>query len=340
MTASDEYLMSHAIQLAGLAHNPSPNPRVGAVLVKNKKVIAKGYHEKAGQPHAEIIALQKAGKRAHGSTLYVTLEPCRLTGRTPPCTAAIIKAGIRKVIIGMRDETRNGGGAKILQAAGIEVIFVNKFDEQKCRELNQIWLKNTKLHLPYVTLKLAFGTGNSTIPAKNKKWITGSAAHRLVHLSRAHHDAILVGINTVIYDNPRLTIRGVKTKTQPTRIILDPQGRLPKTAKLLSEPGETIQVTRKRLKNSDATNLVLPDFQLTTLLKKLYVRGITSIFVEGGLSTAEHFLQNQLVDRVELYFSPAAKLTQNIGKYRLKPKSSTQCKIGPDTHLVEFLTTY
>lgn len=334
---NDQKFMSLAIKLAEKAANPSPNPRVGAVLVKNGKIIATGYHKKAGTPHAEADAITKAGKHAHGATLYVTLEPCRLTGRTPPCVTAVIKAGIRTVVIGMRDPTKNGGGIKLLQRAGIEVMTGILADE--CRLLNQIWLKNIERRLPYVTLKLAFGQDYTTIPTRGK-WITGSAARTVVHHARRRHDAILIGVQTAITDDPRLTVRGIKTSKQPIRIILDPHGRLPETARLLREPGTTIHVTEKATALPHAINLVLPRYHLPTLLKQLYARGITSIFVEGGLTTAQHFLAAQCIDRVELFFAPHVAPTSQVGTHTIPLLHTTQQRIGHDTLRVGFITQY
>jgi len=299
MLAETRFL-DKAIQLARKAANPSPNPRVGAVIVKNGKVIAEGWHEHAGGPHAEIIALRKAGKRAAGATLFVTLEPCNHTGKTPPCTAAIIQAGIAKVVIGMADPSkRAGGGAEFLKKAGMKVQFTGKKIEQACRELNPAWLKSLVSPLPFMTLKLALTTDDSTISPSKKKWITNAVSRQRVQDQRAEHDAIMVGVGTVIADDPHLTVRGAKK--QPVRIILDPHGRMPETARLLREPGTTVVVTKKPVKLPRAENLVVAHFQLKTILRRLRKCGLMNIYVEGGATTAQHFVDKDLIDRIYLF---------------------------------------
>ncbi|MFH0833982.1 MAG: bifunctional diaminohydroxyphosphoribosylaminopyrimidine deaminase/5-amino-6-(5-phosphoribosylamino)uracil reductase RibD, partial [Patescibacteria group bacterium] len=217
--------MRRAIALAQKAANPSPNPKVGAVILRNGKIVGSGFHAKAGEAHAEILALQKAGKKARGGELFVTLEPCNHFGRTPPCSRAILAAGIRKVVIGMRDTTAAGGGADFLRANRVEV--ATGILESECRELNKIWLKNVAEKMPFVALKMALDERGSTIPPSGKKWITSAKSRREVMRLRSGFDAISVGVGTILKDNPRLKIRCLKIEKQPTRIIFDPHERTP-----------------------------------------------------------------------------------------------------------------
>ena len=258
----------------------SPNPCVGAVVVKNNKVVGRGYHKRAGTPHAEIHALREAGKRAKDATIYVTLEPCNHTGRTPPCTEAILSAGITRVVIGMLDPNPGvaGGGAKILAAKKIEVL--SSVLENECREINLPFIKHTTTGLPWVIMKagmsidgrIAAGPGQST-------QITGKDSLRRVHALRNQVDAILVGIGTALIDDPSLTTRLPRRGRDPHRVILDAELRLPVSAKMLkqdSSAGTWIFCGRGAEKKS-ATNLKKPvqllkrfQFQKVVLILRLF----------------------------------------------------------------------
>ncbi|MCF7846243.1 MAG: bifunctional diaminohydroxyphosphoribosylaminopyrimidine deaminase/5-amino-6-(5-phosphoribosylamino)uracil reductase RibD [Candidatus Peribacteraceae bacterium] len=281
--------MRRAIALAEKAINPSPNPRVGAVILKNGKIVGEGWHEYAGGPHAEIVALKKAGSRAQGGELFVTLEPCNRFGRTPPCSQAILNSGIKRVVIGVLDPTASGGGAKFLKKHGVEV--VSRILEPACRELNKIWLKNMEHKRPFVTLKMALDAKGSTIPATSKKWISSSKSRREVMKLRRSFDAIAIGVGTITADNPRLTVRGIKTDRQPVRIIFDPNLRSPVMSKIFHDGGETILISRQEF----------PNYNLRKILQKLFQRGICSILLEGGETTAKKFLQAKLVDEIFIF---------------------------------------
>jgi len=302
--------MLRAIALAQKAPNTSPNPRVGCVIVQNGKVIGEGFHKKAGEAHAEIVALRKAGKKAAGSTLFVTLEPCHHFGRTPPCSRAIVKAGVKKVVIGVPDRSKARGGADFLRKNGVKV--ETGLCAKECAELNQIWLKNTQEKLPYLALKLALDTDGSTIPKKGK-WITGTSARKEVMRLRRNFDAIMVGVNTIIADNPRLNVRGLQVEKQPLRVVLDRSGRIPKSAKVLRDGGRTLVVGKTSPK---------------TLLRKLYKLGVTSIFLEGGATTAKEFLDEKLVDKVWIFRKNAKGVPKVCGKKLLLKKVK---KFGGDT---------
>lgn len=301
---TDNIHIAHALRLAAHATNPAPNPRVGAVVLdEHGRVVGTGWHAGAGTPHAEIHALREAGARTQNGTLYVTLEPCRHFGRTPPCTQAILAAGIRRVVVGLADPTALAGdGATELRAAGVQVDFADAEASAACRLANQIWLKNVRCQLPYITLKLAFNRENNLLSPPEQRWITGEAARAAVQKMRASYDAILVGGGTTAADDPLLTVRG--ELKQPIRIILDKNNQLPKTAKMLAEPGETWifnAETRTDLP-PHARQITLPDLALPVVLAELYCRGVTSIFVEGGANVAHKFWAAGLVDRVEFFY--------------------------------------
>lgn len=311
--------MRHAIELAEKAVNPSPNPRVGCVILRNGKIVGESFHEKAGEAHAEILALRKAGKRARGGELFVNLEPCHCFGRTPPCTRAILEAGVKKIFIGMPDRTAAGGGAEFLAANGVAVEV--GICEKECRELNQIWLKNASplipeisRGLPFVALKLALDSDGGMIPPVGRKWITGNSARRKVMRLRRQFDAIAVGVGTILKDNPRLTVRGLKIEQQPTRLIFDPNLRTPKSAKVLREAGDLPSPRLRRAGAILISRKNFPNFRLPAILRKLFDRGIRSIFLEGGETTARKFLAEKLVDRVFIFQNHARGIPKICGR--------------------------
>ena len=235
----DEMFMSRALELAkvrkGLTH---PNPTVGCVIVKNGKIVGEGFHRKAGEPHAEVVALQKAGKKAESSTVYVTLESCSHYGRTPPCSLALIQARVKRVVIATTDPNPKvaGKGIEILKKAGIEVkVGVLEREAQKLNEDFFWWITKKK---PFVVLKIAQTLdGFIATESGESKWITNERSRKYVHLLRCQSDAILVGVNTVLKDNPQLTVRDVPCERQPLRVILDRDLKTPLEAKI-SETSE------------------------------------------------------------------------------------------------------
>jgi diaminohydroxyphosphoribosylaminopyrimidine deaminase/5-amino-6-(5-phosphoribosylamino)uracil reductase len=318
--AVSEFFMRIALEEAarGLGRT-SPNPVVGAILVKGGRVIARGYHKKAGTPHAEVVAIEAAGARARGADLYTTLEPCDHFGRTPPCTQAILEAGIRRVIYGSSDPNPlvNGKGVRRLQKQGVQV--QGGVLEAEADHLNRPFFKLIRTGLPYVTLKAATTLdGKLATTTGDSRWVTGEPARALVHRLRDQVDAILVGVNTVLRDDPQLTTRlpdGL-TGHDPVRVVLDSQLRLPLKAKLLSLPGRTVVATTasedspraRRLKAAGAEVWTLParaeKVELKALLKRLAKAGLLHLLVEGGAEVFGSFLQARLADELLLFLAP------------------------------------
>jgi diaminohydroxyphosphoribosylaminopyrimidine deaminase/5-amino-6-(5-phosphoribosylamino)uracil reductase len=321
--------MSQALQLARRGFGAtSPNPMVGAVLVKSGKIIGRGWHRRAGLPHAEIEALRDAQKRGHsprGATLYVTLEPCCTHGRTPPCTGAIIAAGVKRVVNGATDPNPRhaGRGFKILRRAGIEVVHGILAGE--CAMLNEAFNHWIVSGTPLVTVKAAMTLDGKIATASGEsKWITGEKARAHGMKLRQGSDAILVGINTVLADNPSLTARGKMAKPI-RRIILDSQARTPLRAKVVRDefavrttivvgkhaPKSRVSALAKRVNvlvaplakiSSPVTRH--PSLDLRWLLKKLGAENVTSLLVEGGGEVNASFLLGGFAQRVAFYYAP------------------------------------
>lgn len=300
----------------------SPNPSVGAIVVKNGKIVGKGYHKKAGTPHAEVHALQKAGSKANGATLYVTLEPCNHTGRTPPCTEAILMAGIAQVVIGMKDPNPKvaGGGADYLSAKGLTVI--SGVLELECREINLPFIKHSATGLPWVILKAGMSIDGriAAVPGKPTA-ITGKQSLTRVHKLRSQVDAILIGIDTALADNPSLTARLQKSSPgrDPLRVVLDADLRLPPTARMLKQDSAAETwifcakgADRKKQRMLEAAGAVIKevpvsyerDLDIRAVLKNLGKKQITSLLVEGGSKIHGSFLQAGLVDQLLLFIAP------------------------------------
>lgn len=307
--------MKRALTLAARASGrTSPNPMVGAVLVKRGRVIAEDYHRKAGAPHAEALVLRRAGERAAGSTMYVTLEPCCHTRkRTPPCTSAIIKAGVKRVVAAMPDPNPevSGKGFKILRKAGIEVdagVLV-----EKARSLNEAYIKYITTGKPFVILKTAMTLdGKIATSSGESKWITGEKARRLVHKTRGGVDALLTGIGTVEADDPQLTCRASGFRgINPVRVVIDPSLRISPRARVLDTPPETMIVTKTRNDKSRAledsgVRLIhyKRELDLDWLMRRLAGMEIMSVLVEGGSTLNAHALNGGIVDRVMFFIAP------------------------------------
>lgn len=297
VSATDAAMMARAIELArGGWYSARPNPRVGCVITKDKHIIAEGFHRKAGEAHAEIDALQSLGGSAKGATVYVTLEPCCHTGKTPPCSDALVKAGVARVVYGMTDPNPlvSSKGLRRLRDAGIAVD--GPVMEMQCAALNRGFIKRMQTGLPFVRVKLAMSLDGRTAMANGEsQWITGEAAREDVQRLRAESCAIITGIGTVLADDPALTVRSTQLPAeartqQPLRVILDRQQRLPKNAKVLQGPGETLVV-------HDSNNL-------RSLLKTLGDKQCNEVLVEAGATLAGAFVQQQLVDELVIYMAP------------------------------------
>ena len=314
--------MRKALELAEKGRGAtSPNPMVGAVVVKKGRVIASGYHKRVGTLHAEAMALKKAGKKAKGAALYVNLEPCAHIGRTPPCTDAIIKSGIKKVYCAMVDPNplNNGKGLRLLRKNGIPVSV--GLLEGEARKLNEIFIKYIIKKMPFVTLKMAESLdGKIATKSGDSKWITSEESRRYVHRLREEADAVLVGLNTVIKDDPILTSR---TKRSPLKVILDADFKVPENANVFSRRSPALSivaVSKRSLDRKSAIEkikrfnkkgvLVMPlpgegnRIDLVRLLKELAELEVAHLLVEGGGDTAAGFLEKRLVDRVFFFLAP------------------------------------
>jgi diaminohydroxyphosphoribosylaminopyrimidine deaminase/5-amino-6-(5-phosphoribosylamino)uracil reductase len=276
--------LARAIALAergrGTTH---PNPLVGAVVVSPAgEVVGEGWHERKGEPHAEVNALRAAGDAAHGATIYVSMEPCVHHGATPPCTDAVIEAGVAKVVIGSRDpNVEAAGGAERLRAAGVKVELVDSFEARQQNEAWRTWVAERR---PFVTYKVA-ATLDGRVTVPGARWVTGEESRLLVHELRAASDAVAVGMGTVRADAPRLDARGVSAERQPRRLAFG-RGPLP------SDP------------LSDGTELELRSGPLRDELAALAAEGVQSLLLEGGPTLATSFFAADLVDKVLLFVAP------------------------------------
>lgn len=316
MNAADSAWMARALHLAerGL-FTTTPNPRVGCVLVAEGEIVGEGWHERAGEPHAEPHALRAAGDRARGATAYVTLEPCSHQGRTPPCADALIAAGVARVVIAMQDPNPlvAGRGIAKLRAAGIAVEC--GLMEAEAAKLNLGFVSRMTRGMPWVRSKIAMSLDGRTALANGvSQWITGEAARRDVHLWRARSCAVMTGIDTVLEDDAQLSVRHVETTRQPLRVVLDSHLRIPLTAKILQD-GNTLIVTATAdaakigaLERLGAKVAVLADesgrVDLAATLRHLASIGCNEVLVEAGRTLNGALLKAGLTDELVLYFAP------------------------------------
>lgn len=293
----------------------APNPMVGAVVVRDGRIVGEGWHAEFGGPHAEVVALEVAGERARGADVYVTLEPCGHHGKTPPCTDALIAAGVRRVIVAVPDPSPDaGGGAERLRAAGIEV--VTGVETERARELNApFFFAFTGQPRPYITLKLALSMDGAIAPGGGggeQMWLTGEPARRHVHRLRADADAIAVGIGTALADDPALTVRyGRRPRVVPKRVIFDPSARLPLAGKLVRTARKApvwvlaespSEANRGGLEHAGV--LVRTAHGIDQHLAALREDGIRHLFVEGGAGIAGALLSAGWVDRLIIFRAP------------------------------------
>jgi diaminohydroxyphosphoribosylaminopyrimidine deaminase/5-amino-6-(5-phosphoribosylamino)uracil reductase len=307
--------MALALALKG-AGRTSPNPMVGAVLVRGRKIVASGFHQRAGGDHAEIAALKRAGKNARGATLYLNIEPCSHYGRTPPCVLALIQAGVKTVVAGMADPNPlvSRRGFRKLRRAGIQVR--SGILEEESRNLNEAFTKYITRRTPFVVLKLAASLdGKIATSTGHSRWITGAEARRAVHEMRNRMDAVMVGVGTVIADDPELTCR-IPGGRDPVRIILDGRLRIPIRARVLRERGKTIivagaGVALKKLRaierlGAEVWRLPLSNgsVPMASVLRRLGKNEITSVMIEGGATIAGRVLAEKVVDKVCFFYAP------------------------------------
>ena len=317
----DQYYMKMALKLAEKGRGfVSPNPMVGAVVVKDGRIVGKGYHAAVGKAHAEVNALDAAGSSAKGATLYVTLEPCNHMGRTPPCTEKIIRTGIKQVKVAMKDPNPDvaGGGLDYLGRNGIDV--QSGICEKEAVRLNEVFITYVQTKRPFVVLKCAATLdGQIATRTGNSRWITGKPAREHVHLLRHAMDAILVGVGTIKADNPSLTTRLKDAPgLNPTRIVLDTRLSIPENTKVLQQDSDsaTIIITGPEVSKEKATriensgiqvlNSPLKDgrIELDSLMARLGAMGISSLLIEGGGRVVASALASKIVDKILLFYAP------------------------------------
>ncbi|MDZ4713216.1 MAG: bifunctional diaminohydroxyphosphoribosylaminopyrimidine deaminase/5-amino-6-(5-phosphoribosylamino)uracil reductase RibD [bacterium] len=315
---TDEELMQTCIQLASKGKGfVSPNPLVGSVIVRDDKIIGKGYHKNFGKAHAEVNAILDAKKNGHnveGAVLYVNLEPCSHLGKTGSCAELLITEKIKKVVIGMKDpyEKVNGKGMKKLRDAGIEVVVGVLEDE--CKELNKFFIRFVTKKLPYVSLKIAQSIdGKIALNNFKSQWITGEASRKFVHQLRSEYDVVLIGKNTAKYDNPSLTVRDVRGRT-PYRIVIDNNSSLPENLKLFTDEDKertyvVTGISKKSVTKIYNYNMIRvrekdQKLILKDILKKLYSMDISSVLVEGGANLYSQFAKSDLYDDIYLFIAP------------------------------------
>ena len=317
--SEDERFMQRAIALAQMsAGATSPNPMVGCVIVRNGEIVGEGWHAGPGKLHAEPAALAAAGDAARGATAYVTLEPCNHHGRTPPCSSALIDAGLREIVYAIDDPNPTArGGAVALRAAG--VIVRSGVCHAQAYELNRAWFHSVEIGRPYVVAKAAMSVdGRVATSAGESKWITGECARRKGHELRWRSDAIIVGADTVIHDDPTLTARINEDVRHPLRIVLDSKGRTSPGAKVFERSGKgAVLATTPALSAArtneyfefgvDVMRISADDkgrVDLHDLLNTLHQRGVVSVMVEGGGRTLGAFLEHDLIDEAWLFLAP------------------------------------
>jgi diaminohydroxyphosphoribosylaminopyrimidine deaminase/5-amino-6-(5-phosphoribosylamino)uracil reductase len=346
-SAADRDFMRRALDLAERGLNTTtPNPRVGSVIVKDGAIVAGGWHEKAGLPHAEALALKAAGERARGATLYLNLEPCSHHGRTPPCADAIVAAGVKRVVAAMQDPNPKvaGAGFAKLRAAGIEV--EHGLMEEEARELNIGFVARMTRGRPWVRMKIAASLDGRTALANGKsQWITGEAARADGHRWRARACAILTGHGTVRDDDPQLNVRGVVTPRQPLKIVVDSRFETLLSARLLKD-GKTLVAGAVNeagriaaLEKVGAETVVIPNdrgkVELFKLMEELARRELNEIHVEGGTKLNGSLLQAGVVDELLVYLAPSVIGDSGRGMFDLPELTDLSQKVALTIREVE-----
>ncbi|VAX13406.1 Diaminohydroxyphosphoribosylaminopyrimidine deaminase / 5-amino-6-(5-phosphoribosylamino)uracil reductase [hydrothermal vent metagenome] len=339
-STADYEFMALALQLAqkGL-YTTDPNPRVGCVIVNKGKLVGEGWHERAGEPHAEIHALNMAGNQAQGATAYVTLEPCCHHGRTPPCSEALVKAKLARVVIAMQDpHTRvDGGGIAQLREAGIQV-DTGLLREQAAK-LNPGFIKRMQYARPLLRCKLGMSLdGRTAMASGESKWITSAAAREDVQRLRARSSAIVTGIGTVLADDPSMSVRLPGVECQPLRVVIDTQLRMPETAKMLSLPGRTLVMTcnddgiaRQRLQQAGADVRLMPycgnQVSVEAVLDTLAEMEMNEVLLETGATLSGAMLQQGLIDELIIYMAPVLMGDNARGLFHLPGLEEMENKI-------------
>ena len=312
---SHKKYMELAIKLAEKGKGlTSPNPMVGCIIVKRGRIVGKGFHKKAGTEHAEVLAINDAGKKAINSTLYVNLEPCSHWGRTPPCTEKIVEAGVREVIIGMEDPNPLVDGFKELKFRGLKTKI--GILEKEAKKLNEVYVKYMRTKRPFVILKVAMSVdGKIATSTGDSKYITSKEARTYVHQLRSEVDSVMVGLNTVLRDNPELTPRLFKGK-DPMKIVVDSKLKIPKNCHLLKDPAKLIIATTNNASKNEVKKLQQKGVNvistkskkglvdLEDLMKQLGKHEITSIMIEGGSQLNSSAIKEGIVDKVLIFTAP------------------------------------
>jgi diaminohydroxyphosphoribosylaminopyrimidine deaminase/5-amino-6-(5-phosphoribosylamino)uracil reductase len=302
-------MMARALELAGKGlYTATPNPRVGCVVTQGESVVGEGWHEKAGGPHAEVVAIGQAGAKAAGATVYVSLEPCNHHGRTPPCTELILSKKVKRVVAAMRDPNAKAAhGGEKLAAAGI--VFEHGLMETEARELNIGFVSRVTRGRPWVRMKIAATLDGRTALADGRsQWITGAEARKDGHRWRARACAILTGYGTIKADDPRLSVREVETPRQPLRVIVDSRVETPPAARIL-EGGNVLLFSSVQKKLQGTENIVLPNpngkVDLPGMLEELARRGVNELHVEAGFRLNGSLVREGCVDEFLIYLNPS-----------------------------------
>ena len=340
MTPNERY-MRRAIELSSKGL-PAPNPHVGCVIVRDDQIVGEGFHDHAGGPHAEVVALEKAGQNAKGADVYVTLEPCNHAGKTPPCTLALIKSNVKSVTFACADpNSRATGGAKALESAGIQVS--SGLLQNEARSANERFLVAMERGMPFVEAKVAMSLdGRVALSSGESKWITGEQSREHGHYLRAKCGAVLVGRKTVQIDDPMLTARIPGVVNQPVRIVLDPERKLSGKEKVFDGAAPTWRVVKTVQSDRDIqASFVDGEIDLKHMLKQLFEKGVISLLIEGGPHTLSAALRQQIIDRMHLFIAPKvlgngpswfeSDLTQLQTACQFSLESMQQ--IGDDMHL-------
>jgi diaminohydroxyphosphoribosylaminopyrimidine deaminase/5-amino-6-(5-phosphoribosylamino)uracil reductase len=334
----------------------SPNPLVGCIIVKRGKIVGRGYHKHYGGEHAEINAIKNAGKKVANSTMYINIEPCSHWGKTPPCTEKIVEAGVREVVIGMHDPNPLVEGFKELKFRGIKTKI--GILEEQAKKLNEVYIKYMKTKRPFVILKVAMSMdGKIATKTGDSKYITGREARRYIHQLRSELDAVMVGINTVLKDNPRLTPRLAKGK-DPIKIVVDTELRMPMKCNLMKQPSKLIIATTKKASKAKinkfyqrGVNVIVLNSKrgmvdLKELMKELGKKEITSVMIEGGAELNSSAIKDKVADKLLIFTAPKLVGTGvgaigNLGITKIdkavKLKNIRTMKVGKDVLLEAYL---